>query len=106
MGHMADGPTDLDAEHSQVTTDHSTVQRWAERRDGRPASLADGEDDRETREGTLGFRFGGTADDPDIIPWERFFRRFDEANLAFVYEEEGSDGDVDTRYEFVDRRSL
>jgi hypothetical protein len=98
-----DRSTVLDVSQSQVTTDHSTIRRWADRRDGVPVSATPVGD---VEAGALSIAFTESTTGAVAIPWERFFRRFEEANLAFVYEAEAYDGDTSHVYEFVDRRTL
>jgi len=64
-------------------TDHDTIRRWAEERDGHPATVAT------TREGDdagiLRIDFEGTeAEGLERISWEQFFRTFEESRLAFL----------------------
>ena len=70
---------------SRVTTDHDEIIRWVEERGGRPATVA-GE------EGAAALRIDFQDDDGDesleAISWTEFFDTFEEANLAFIYQEE------------------
>lgn len=68
-----------------------------EERDGTPAIIR--ADER------LRVDFGEAEDGLEPIGWSEFFRTFDGRNLAFVYEEEGADGDQSLFYRFVDRDS-
>ena len=72
---------------SKTTTDHDTIRRWAEQRDGVPASVkgTGGDDDP----GILRIDFpGGDEDSLEPISWEEWFENFDRHELTFVYESE------------------
>ncbi|WP_049925102.1 hypothetical protein [Halopiger goleimassiliensis] len=98
---------DLEAEHSRATTDHETIKRWVEERGGSPAHVAataDGDDP-----GLLRLQFPDTQRDHgeiEPISWEQFFEKFDDENLAFVYQSETEGGRTSRFYKFVDRESL
>ena len=86
---------------AQVTTDHDAIRRWAESRDGRPATVSDTSGDEP---GVLRIDFGpDTADGLEIIDWDAFFEKFDEQRLGFLHQEETSDGSVSRFHKFVDR---
>ncbi len=77
---------------SLTTTDHDTIRRWAEERGGKPSEVIS-----TAREGDVGIiriDFPGYSGEGKLqeIPWDDWFRKFDETNLAFVYEEETADG--------------
>lgn len=92
---------------SLVTTDHETIRAWAEERGGDPASVSGterGGDDV----GILRIDFPDYGDDGRLeeISWDDFFEKFDDSNLAFVYQEETSDGETSRFGKFVDRDSV
>ena len=77
---------------SITTTDHDTIRNWAEERGGKPsevAATAKGDD-----VGIIRIDFPGFSGEGKLaeISWEEWFKKFDEANLALVYEEETADG--------------
>ena len=77
---------------SITTTDHDTIRTWAEERGGKPAevaSTAKGDDVGIIRIDFPGFGGEGKLQE---VSWDDWFKKFDEANLAFVYEEETADG--------------
>ena len=98
---------ELEAEHSEATTDHETIKRWVEERGDSPAhveSTAAGDDP-----GLLRLQFPDTERDHDEIEpisWEAFFEKFDDENLAFVYQSETEGGRMSRFYKFVDRESV
>jgi hypothetical protein len=78
---------------TKATIDHEKIKQWAEERGGRPAAV----------DGT------GNGDDPGIlridfpdytgeetlreISWEQFFDKFEREGLAFLYQDETSEGE-------------
>jgi len=78
---------------SQVTTDHDEIRRWAEQRGGRPAHVkrTGNPDDP----GILRIDFPGYSGEDSLegISWDEWFDKFDESELAFVYQEKTPDGD-------------
>lgn len=85
---------------TRATTDHDEIRRWAERRDGRPAtvqSTGDGE------AGVLRFKFREGRESLEEISWAEFFEKFDEENLALLYQEETAGGEVSRFFKFVTR---
>jgi hypothetical protein len=57
--------------------------------------------------GILRIDFPGQGEDEDLEPisWEDFFRKFDENNLAFLYQEQTSDGKISRFSKFVRREA-
>ena len=78
-----------------MTTEHEEIRRWAEERGGRPSRV----------KGTdiLRIDFRDQDEDLEETSWNEFFRIFDEGDLAFLYQEETSEG-ADGRFnKFVSR---
>jgi hypothetical protein len=92
------------ANASKQTTDHDEIRRWVEERGGKPATIADTAKSGEEA-GLLRIDFPRGASNPPLEPisWEDFFAKFDEENLAMVYQEEGTDGDTSYFCKFVAR---
>ena len=87
---------------NQTTTDHDTIQRWAEERNGHPATVSSTADGGEA--GVLRIEFEqGDSDALTEISWDEFFSKFEEENLAFLYQEETSDGEASRFFKFVSR---
>lgn len=88
---------------SKTTTDHDEIRRWAEERGGRPASVK-GTESGGDEAGILRIDFpGGEEDRLEEISWDEFFAKFDEQNLAFLYQEEVKSGDESRFHKFVSR---
>jgi len=91
------------AGESKTTTDHETIRRWVEERGGRPATVKGTEERDEA--GVLRIDFPGYGDDEKLQPisWEEFFQKFEEKQLAFLYQEETSEGKESRFFKFVRR---
>ena len=88
---------------AQQTTDHQKIREWVEERGGFPATVkATAEDDEP---GILRIDFPGYSGEDTLerISWEDFFEKFDESDLAFLYQEE-LDGDESRFCKFVSRK--
>jgi hypothetical protein len=87
----------------QVTTDHDEIRRWVEERGGRPARVRGTEGNDDT--GVLRIDFPGGAGEESLepIPWDDWFRIFDEKELAFLYQEEKASGEGSTFFKLVRR---
>jgi hypothetical protein len=73
------------------TTDHETILRWADRRGAVPATVPGTQNGDLT--GVLRLKFSrGEANDLQPIPWDEWFRAFDERGLRFIYQEHTSAG--------------
>jgi hypothetical protein len=86
---------------STTTTDHDEIRRWAEERGGRPATAKGTESGGEP--GVLRFDFNEPEESLEEISWEDFFRKFDDAGLALVYQDETKDGSESRFFKFVSR---
>ena len=86
----------------ETTTDHKLIKQWVEQRDGRPATVRATEEDGHA--GILRIDFGAEEDNLEEIEWEEFFRKFDESDLAFLYQDRTKDGKL-SRFHKVVRRS-
>lgn len=101
----ARGESKLEQGKSARTTDHNTIRRWIEERDGRPASVKateSGEDPGLLRVNFPGYSGKFSLED---IPWEDFFKKFDEKNLEFLYQDETASGKTSRFFRFVNRRN-
>jgi hypothetical protein len=71
---------------AQTTTDHEIIRKWAEARDGRPARVKGTGDSKDA--GLLRLDFGEPEESLEAISLQEFFEKFDESELAFLYEDE------------------
>ena len=86
---------------AQTTTDHATIRKWAEARGGRPATVKRTGDKNEP--GVLRFDFGEPEDSLEEISWEEFFAKFDQSELALLYQDKTKDGSTSRFFKLVKR---
>ena len=88
---------------SRTTTDHGEIRRWVEEHDGTPASVRGTESGNGA--GVLRIDFpGGAGDDQfEEISWDDWFAKFDDNDLAFLYQEEKASGEDSTFFKLVSR---
>jgi hypothetical protein len=86
------------AVETKQTIDHDEIRDWAEVHGATPAVVS-----RTRDRGNAVLRFNMGVGDPELedVSWEEFFMIFDGNGLAFVYEEEGEDGEDTGFYRFV-----
>jgi hypothetical protein len=93
------------AGESKMTTNHDEIRKWAEARDGKPAtvkSTASKDDAGLLRIDFPGYKGEGTLEE---ITWDEFFKKFDEKNLAFLYQDKTSSGEESRFFKFVSRET-
>jgi hypothetical protein len=92
---------------AKVATDHDEIRKWAEARGGRPAAVRSTQSKDST--GIIRIEFPGApnANDDALeeISWEEFFEKFDEANLALLYQEETASGERSNFNKLVGRET-
>lgn len=93
-------------ELTHVTTDHDVIQQWAIERGGVPAAVEATSNDEDV--GILRIDFPGYEGEDSLVQveWDDWFEKFDEAELAFVYQEETARGERSNFNELVDRASV
>lgn len=86
---------------ARATTDHTTIRKWAEERDGRPARVkAEG---ASGDSGILRIDFRDPEEDLEEISWDQFFAIFDDNDLAFLHQDKTDDGKTSRFNKFIDR---
>ncbi len=87
------------------TTDHETIRKWAEERGATPATVkGTGGDPGNT--GVLRMQFPGYGGERlQEISWDEFFRKFDEKDLEFLYQEQTRAGEQSNFFKLVSRSS-
>lgn len=90
----------------KITTDHEEIKKWIDDRGGKPATVKGTERGKE-HVGLLRVDFPGYSGEGKLeeISWEEFFEKFDESNLAFLYQETTSDGKESRFSKFVSREN-
>jgi hypothetical protein len=91
------------ASESKTTTDHDEIKRWVEAHDGTPATVRGTGDSNDA--GILRIDFPGGAGDDRLEPieWGTWFEKFDESDLAFLYQEHKASGEDSTFFKLVRR---
>jgi hypothetical protein len=93
----------LELRARRPTTNHEEIRRWVEQHGGRPARVrGTGEGDDP---GVLRIDFPGASGEEQLEPisWEEWFGKFDEAELAFLYQEQKAGGGDSTFFKLVRR---
>jgi hypothetical protein len=88
---------------AKVTTDHEKIRRWVEERGGHPASVRRTGGARDP--GLLRIDYPGYRGEQSLEPlsWKQFFRKFDESDLAFLYQDRTASGRLSRFSKLVDR---
>ena len=91
---------------SNASVDHGTIRKWAEERNGTPSRVkgTGGEGDP----GLIRLNFPGYSGEESLEPisWDEFFEKFEQSNLALVYQEETNEGEKSNFNKLVDRGSV
>lgn len=90
---------------SRVTFDHDEIRRWAEERGGQPACVSGtgGKGDI----GMIRIDFPGFSGEGSLEPieWDDWFEKFDERNLALLYQEQTAGGQKSNFNKIVSRET-
>jgi hypothetical protein len=89
---------------AKQTTDHGKIRRWAEERDGHPATVA-GTARKGEGAGLLRIDFDPRDEKLERISWDEFFEKFDEEGLVFLYQDATKDGKTSRFHKFVERET-
>jgi hypothetical protein len=87
----------------KTTTDHDVIRRWVEARGGTPATVK--RTARGGEAGILRIDYPGYSGKESLTPieWDEFFEKFDENQLAFVYQDERAGGGESRFSKFIKR---
>lgn len=90
---------------TKATTDHNQIKKWAESRDGKPATVKD--TSRGESAGLLRFKFPTVGDDENLeeVSWDQFFDKFDNEDLAMIYQDQTKGGDTSRFFKFVSKET-
>lgn len=91
------------ASETATTTDHDEIRRWVEEHDGKPASVRGTEGGDAAGVLRIDFPGGAGTDDLEHISWEDWFAKFEEENLAFLYQKQKASGEDSTFFKLVSR---
>jgi hypothetical protein len=89
------------AAEAQVTRDHETIRRWAEEKGGQPACVRGTRGKGDSCLLRIDFPGGAGKESLEEIPWEQFFKTFDENGLVFLYQDKTKTGRVSRFNKFV-----
>ncbi len=91
------------AGESKTTTDHQEIRNWVEQRGGKPATVKGTGGDGEA--GILRIDFPGYSGEQSLkeISWDEFFERFEQSQLAFLYQDQTSNGEKSRFFKFISR---
>ena len=86
------------------TTDHETIRQWVEERNGKPTSVA-GTSRGDEDVGLVAIDFDEDSDEEALeeISWDEFFEKFEQKQLAFLYQEQKANGEPSTFNKLVSR---
>jgi hypothetical protein len=89
---------------AESTTDHDTIQQWAESRGGKPVSVKGTARSRQ-HAGLLRIDFPGFSGEGTLEPisWEEWFQKFEESKLAFLFQDKTKDGKQSRFFKLVKR---
>lgn len=92
------------AGQSNITADHEIIRKWAEERGGVPSTVKGTSPSGQTGLLRIYFPDFGKNTPFQEISWEEFFKKFDEKNLAFLYQDKTRDGKPSRFFKFVARK--
>lgn len=90
----------MSQEQTQRTHDTNEIRRWAEARQGWPATVRDTGSGGEPGVLRIGFREDQELEE---IGWDDFREKFEDENLDFLYQERTKDGGESRFFKFVER---
>ena len=90
---------------SKTTTDHDEIRKWAEARGGKPATVKRTESKDDVGVLRIDFPGYGRDDSLEEISWAEFFAKFDEKQLAFLYQDKTSSGEESRFFKLVSRET-
>ena len=89
---------------ARKTTDHDEIRQWVEERNGKPASVAGtSKDDEDVGLVSIDFAEDGDDESLEQISWDEFFEKFEQKQLAFLYQEQKANGEPSTFNKLVSR---
>jgi hypothetical protein len=93
------------ASKTNTTTDHDEIRRWVEEHGGKPASVRGTESGDGAGVLRIDFPGGAGTDELEHVSWDEWFEKFDQNDLAFLYQEEKASGEDSTFFKLVSRDS-
>ena len=93
------------ASSSKTTTDHKEIQKWVESRGGKPVTVRGTGDEDEPGVLRIDFPGGAGSDRLEEIAWDDWCAKFDENQLAFLYQDKKASGEESTFFKLVSRET-
>jgi hypothetical protein len=92
---------------AQVTTDHDQIRKWAQSRGGEPAAVKATHRGKDPGIIRLIFPNAPNPNDDSLedISWDDFFKKFDEAGLALLYQDQLASGEKSLFYKLIGRET-
>ena len=90
---------------SKTTTDQQEIRAWVEARGGLPVSVRGTGKHDEPGVLRIDFPGGAGSDRLEEISWDEWFEKFDQNNLAFLYQEHKADGAESTFFKLISRET-
>lgn len=93
---------------ARATINHDEIRNWVEEHGGHPAIVKRTRGARGEQSGILRIDFPGFSGEDSLEPieWEDFFERFEQANLAFLYQAASGRGRASRFNKLVQRDSV
>jgi hypothetical protein len=88
---------------TRTTTDHDEIRQWVEQHDGKPASVRGTEAGDAAGVLRIDFPGGAGEDALEQVSWDDWFAKFDDNDLAFLYQEQKASGEDSTFFKLVSR---
>lgn len=91
---------------AKVTTDHDEIREWVESHGGHPAMVK--RTARNGRGGILRIDFPGFSGEGSLeeVSWDDFFQKFEDSQLAFLYQDRTASGRASRFNKLVARESV
>jgi hypothetical protein len=91
------------ASKTKTTIDHDEIRNWVEEHGGKPAVVRGTGADGDAGILRIDFPGGAGEDQLEHVTWDEWFEKFDDSNLAFLYQDEKASGEDSTFFKLVRR---
>lgn len=88
---------------TRTTTAHDEIRRWADEHHGVPATVRGTERAGEPAVLRFDLPDGAAEDQLEHISWDDWFDKFDQNQLAFLYQARKADGEDSTFFKLIRR---
>jgi hypothetical protein len=95
----------MSAHESKTTTDLKEIQKWAEKRGGKPSRVK-GVGSGKDGDGLIRIDFPGYSggDSLEEISWEDWYEVFDKNGLEFLYQDKTAEGKESRFFKLVNKK--